>query len=256
MKKILAVITLALTFAITSLAGTPKVIAHRGHFNAPGAAQNSIRALIKADSIGAEYSEFDVWMTADSVLVVNHDATFNGIDMEHSPASLVTAQKLANGENLPTLEEFLTIAKDLNTKLICEIKVHDSIKHEKECIRRTLEMIKRFGLEDRTEYVTFSKEGILTLVKLCPKGTSIQYPKGDYLPEQLKHMGITGMDYKITVLKQHPEWIKRAHDLGLAVGIWTINTPEEMQWCIDNDIDYITCNDPETLIKMLKDKKQ
>ena len=255
MKKFLIAPAIILSAVLIMEATTPKVIAHRGHFNAEGSAQNSIRALIKADSIGADYSEFDVWMTADSVLVVNHDATFRGVDMEHSPASIVTAQKLDNGENLPTLGDYLSAAKNLNIKLICEIKVHDSLKHEQECIRRTVEMIKNFGLEDRTEYVTFSKNGILTLVKICPKGTSIQYPKGDYLPEQLHFMGITGMDYKITVLKKHPEWIKRAHDLGLAVGIWTINTPEEMQWCIDNSIDYITCNDPETLIKMLKDNQ-
>lgn len=256
MKNYLATLTIAILIPFLLSAATPKVIAHRGHFNAEGATQNSIRSLIKADSIGADYSEFDVWLTADSVLVINHDATFNGVDMEHSTAAEVTALKLANGENLPTLEEYLTVAKDLNVKLICEIKAHDSNKHEQECIRRTVEMIKKFGLEDRTEYVTFSKNGILTLVKICPEGTSIQYPKGDYLPEQLKHLGITGMDYKITVLKKHPEWIKRAHDLGIAVGIWTINTPEEMQWCIDHDVDYITCNDPETLISMLHDKKQ
>ena len=37
-----------------------KVIAHRGYWQTAGSAQNSIRALVKADSIGCYGSEFDV----------------------------------------------------------------------------------------------------------------------------------------------------------------------------------------------------
>ena len=50
-----------------------KVVAHRGYWKTEGSAQNSIRALVKADSIGCWGSEFDVWMTADGKLVVCHD---------------------------------------------------------------------------------------------------------------------------------------------------------------------------------------
>ena len=64
---------------IATAAAQPKVIAHRGFWDAPGSAQNSIRALVKADSIGCWGSEFDVWMTADDKLVVNHDASFKGL---------------------------------------------------------------------------------------------------------------------------------------------------------------------------------
>lgn len=241
-------------FAISASAAKPLVIAHRGHFNAEGSAQNSIRALVKADSIGADYSEFDVWMTADSVLVVNHDSTFRGVDIEHSPSAEVCALKLDNGENLPTLEQYLTAAKDLDLKLICEIKTHDSNDTERECIRRTLKMVNDFGLQDRTEYVMFSKNGLLSLMEYAPEGVRTQYPRGDYLPEQVKFMGISGITYKIDVLRKHPDWIKRCHDLGLTVNIWTITTPEDMQWCIDQGADYITCNDPEGLIALLNKK--
>ena len=71
-----------LAAAATAVAGTPKVIAHRGYWETEGSAQNSIRSLFKADSIGCYASEFDIWMTKDSVVVLNHDPSINGIVIE------------------------------------------------------------------------------------------------------------------------------------------------------------------------------
>ena len=83
---------------------SPQVIAHRGYWQVEGSAQNSIRSLVTADSMGCYGSEFDVWMTADSVLVVNHDAEFRGVDIQNSPSDKVLALRLDNGESLPTLD--------------------------------------------------------------------------------------------------------------------------------------------------------
>lgn len=79
--------------ATTCLAnGKAKVVAHRGFWATEGSAQNSIRSLVKADSIGCWGSEFDVWMTQDGKLVVNHDDNINGIVIETSTSKEVTAQ--------------------------------------------------------------------------------------------------------------------------------------------------------------------
>ena len=55
----------AVAGTLTMSAARPQVVAHRGYWNAPGSAQNSIRALVKADSIGADAVELDVWISAD-----------------------------------------------------------------------------------------------------------------------------------------------------------------------------------------------
>lgn len=260
MSKKLSVIKKSIVFIAAAVASTlalqaagPKVIAHRGYWNTEGSAKNSIRALIKADSIGCWGSEFDVWMTADSVLVINHDATVNGIVIEKSPAALVTAQKLSNGENVPTLEQFLTVAKDLNLMLECEIKAHDSRSHEKACIERTLAMMKRFGLENRVEYVTFSKNGLLQLIASVPEGTSVQYPAGDYLPEQMAAFGGNGLNYRCKKLRSNPDLIRRCHDAGISVKAWKILNMDDMKWCVDNGVDFLTSDDPEKHLKELRE---
>lgn len=79
-------------FCSNSMAELPKVIAHRGYWKTPSSAQNSLRALELADSIGVYGSEFDVWLTKDDVLIVNHDAVINGMDIESSSSKMLLKQ--------------------------------------------------------------------------------------------------------------------------------------------------------------------
>lgn len=234
-------------------AAKPKVVAHRGHWTAPGAAQNSIAALQKADSIGCYASEFDVWMTADSVLVVNHDPkTPAGVQIESSAASEVLDCRLSNGEQLPTLQQYLEAARRLpRLHLVLEIKEHDSRAHEREAVRRAVDMVNRMGLADRTTYITFSRDAVVDLVKLAPKGM-VQYLSGDYQPEQVAFTGCGAIDYNLSKLKRNPGWIDDSHSRGLLVNVWTVNKESDLQWCIDRGVDLITTNDPELLQRMLK----
>lgn len=76
----------ALLFAACGTIQAQEVIAHRGFWTTDGSAQNSLAALVKADSIHCYGSEFDVWLTTDNQLVVNHDATFKGVTMQDATA--------------------------------------------------------------------------------------------------------------------------------------------------------------------------
>ena len=242
--------------ALTASAAQPKVIAHRGYWDTPGSAQNSLRALAKADSVGCFASEFVVWMTSDGVLVVNHDADINGVHIETSPAKKVLAEKLSNGENVPTLDSYLQLAAKQPSRIVLELKTHDSRKHERKAIKDIVAMVKKYGLEDKTDYITFSKYGFQDLIKYTPKGTAVYYLSGDYIPWQVKEMGGAGIDYSLKAMKKHPEWVKMSHDLGMEVNVWTVNEPEDMQWCIDHGVDYITTNAPELLQEILKKQEK
>ncbi len=253
MRKSILLIAAALIAGGSALyAAKPKVIAHRGYWKTAGSAQNSIRSLVKADSIGCYASEFDVWMTPDSVLIVNHDPTINGVEIQRTPAAEVLKQKLANGETVPTLDEYLKTAAGLKTRLVLELKTHDSRAREKAAVKKSVKMIKKYGLADRTDYIVFSKDAFKQYVKAAPKGAKVYFLNGDYVPCQIKHAKGAGIDYSLKVMKKHPEWIKECHDKGLEVNVWTVNEPEDMKWCIEQGVDYITTNEPERLQEMLK----
>lgn len=253
--KSLLLLFLSFVFSQTALAEghEVKVIAHRGYWTAPGSAQNSIRSLVKADSVGCFGTEFDVWMTSDSVLVVDHDGVINGYTVQFTPAEIICAQKLKNGETIPTLEEYLTEAvRHPGIRLICEMKTADSRHQEREMARKICEMAKRFGVEDRIDYITFSKDGMDELKKYAHEGAKIYYLMGDYVPAQLKAMGAAGADYHIKAYQRNPGWIKELKELGLEINVWTVDDPEQMKWCIDNEVDYITTNYPERFMELQK----
>lgn len=132
MKK-LSLLFILLAIGAGSTLAQPQVIAHRGYWETPGSAQNSLTAFIKADSIGVFGSEIDVWLTADDRLIVNHDRVFKGtdIDMERSTQREICNIVLPNGENIPTLDAYLRlVASKPNTRLILEMKSLSDLNRE------------------------------------------------------------------------------------------------------------------------------
>ena len=71
-------------------------------------------------------------------------------------------------------------------------------------------------------------------------------------PRSIQKLGLAGIDYSAKVLRRHPEWIEQAHKLGLEVNVWTVDSEEDMQYFIDQNVDYITTNYPEQLQALLK----
>lgn len=255
LKNFIFASALLLAACGTMQAQKTQVIAHRGYWTTAGSAQNSIAALVKADSINCYGSEFDVWLTVDNQLVVNHDATFKGVNMQNATAKVCTAIELDNSEPLPTLKQYLEKGRQLKTRLILELKAHKTPEQETRAVEGIVKMIKDMGLENRTEYITFSKHATKEFIRLAPKGTPVYYLEGDLTPQELKAWGCAGPDYHFSVFKKHPEWIKECHDLGMKVNAWTVNDAKDMEWLIDQGADFITTNEPVLLEEILKNKR-
>lgn len=233
-------------------AQSTQVIAHRGFWKTNGSAQNSIAAMVKADSIGCYGSEFDVWLTKDNQLVVNHDSTFKGVTMETSSLAECTAVKLNNGENLPTLQQYLEKAKTLKTRLILELKEHNTPEQETRAVEGIVKLVKEAGLEERMEYISFSSHATKEFIRLAPQNTPVYYLNGDVAPQELKAWGCAGADYEYSVFRKHPEWIDECHQAGMKVNVWTVNKEKQMQWLIEKQVDFITTNEPVLLQSLLQ----
>lgn len=233
----------------------PKVIAHRGYWTAPGSAQNSLTSFSKADSIGVYGSEIDVWLTADDRLIVNHDRIYKGtdIDMEKATAREIMQIVLPNGkENIPSLDQYLDlVASKPATRLILEMKSLSDLNREDLAAEKIVRALRRHGVLERTDIIAFSINACLAFKKLIPD-TKIYYLNGDLPPKSIKKLGLAGIDYSMGALRRHPEWVKQAHDLGLEVNVWTVDSEEDMRYFIDLGVDYITTDYPERLQALLK----
>ncbi len=230
----------------------PQIIAHRGYHKSEGAARNSLNALKAAQEAGYWGSECDLQLTKDGEVLVVHGPNHPGtkgakqkVNVNKSTKEKVQAILLESGETVPTLDEYLQqMTKSKATKLIIEIKNQLTPKHETEIVQKTVDMVAKYGLENEVEYIAFRPFVCWELARLAPEGTKIAYLNGDYSPEYCKAMGCAGIDYRFTVLKKRKHWIKQAHKLGMYVNVWTVNKDEDIRWCIQNGVDYITTDEP------------
>ena len=252
-KKLILAAAMLLTGS-AAVAAQPKVISHRGYWTAPNSAQNSLASFTKADSVGVFGSEIDVWLTADDKLIVNHDRVYKGTDinMEKSTLKEITSIGLPNGENIPTLDAYLRlVAAKPDTRLILEMKSLSDLKREDLAAEKIVKALRKYNLLDRTDIIAFSINACLAFKKLMPDGR-IFYLNGDLAPRSIKKLGLTGIDYSMSVLRKNPKWVEQAHKEGLEVNVWTVDTEEDMRYFIDLGVDYITTDYPERLQALLK----
>lgn len=243
MKKFL---TLALCLvASTAVFAQTQVIAHRGFHATQNSVRNSLSALKHAQDLGVYGSECDINETKDGVLIVVHGPMHGEYRVQETDFATLRAKALENGEVLPTLDEYLEqAAKNTRTKLIIEIKDHNTPSRETRVVKNILAMVKKYKLDNDVEYIAFRQHVCDELVKYGPKGIKVAYLNGTLTPEYCKDLGYTGIDYNISVMQKNPQWIKQCKDLGLTVNVWTVNDPEQIKWCIDQKVDYITTDNP------------
>jgi len=221
-----------------------KVVAHRGYWKTEGSAQNSLTALKLAGDIKVYGCELDVNMTSDEVLVVNHDFNIGQYEICDNPYDSIKNTVLKNGETLPTLDQYLEAAVAYpKLKLVFELKSHGDSLYEAKAIPASIEALKKYGLVERTEFISFSLTACQEYARLLPDNM-VEYLSGSKTPAELKEMGINGLDYHYTVFDKHPEWIKEAHDLGMICNAWTVDKEEDITRMLTMGVDFITTNQP------------
>ena len=229
------------------------VIAHRGAWKEAGLPENSIASLKHAVALGCHASEFDVHLTKDNVIVVNHNDDFYGMDIENATYKELLTIKHPNGESIPTLEDYLTEGiKQKGTKLILEVKTSTKGKERTlQLTKMSVELVKKLKAKNWVEYISFDYDACKLVHELNSKA-KVAYLTGDIAPAQVKKDGLTGLDYHYSVYQKNPSWIAEAKQLGLTINAWTVNETAEMQQLIDQKVEYITTNEPELLFTLLK----
>ncbi|REC53958.1 glycerophosphodiester phosphodiesterase [Chryseobacterium piscium] len=245
MKKFIlgfAVLTTAFMNAQT------QIIAHRGYFQTqPPTTENSIIALQNAQKLKIYGSEFDVRMSKDGVLVINHDEHHGKMEISETDFKELAKLKLSNGEKYPTLKDYLKSGKkDKALKLIVEIKPAKTEALENEMVEKTIKMIKEMKLESQCEYISFSLNICKQIKKIAPD-FKVQYLKGELSPQQIKEEGLDGLDYHYSVFQKNPTWISEANALGLITNSWTVNDVEIYNELKKQGVKFVTTNIPDQL---------
>lgn len=233
------------------------VVAHRGAWKKNSYPENSIGSLREAVRLKCTGSEFDVRMTSDDSLIINHDPHYNNLLIEESTYAELEKFTLSNGEKLPTLREYILagIENNTTTRLVCEIKPSATKERGNIIAEKVYRLINELKAQPKVVYISFDYEILKKIVSLNPT-VGTQYLEANRSPKEIKADGIAGIDYVFSAFKKHPEWISEAKANNIILNAWTVNKAEDMDWLIANGFDFITTNEPELLFERIKISKK
>lgn len=225
-----------------------QIIAHRGYWKTnPPTTENSLKALENAQNLKIYGAEFDVRMTKDGVLVINHDEHHGKMEISETNFKDLEKLNLSNGEKFPTLKDYLMKGKSNKTlQLIVEIKPAKTKELEDEMVKKTVKMIKDMKLDHQSDFISFSLN-ICKEIKVAEPKFKVQYLNGELSPQQIKNKGLDGIDYHYSVFEKNPTWISEANALGLITNSWTVNDVEVYRKLQNQGIKFITTNVPDVL---------
>ena len=227
-----------------------ETIAHRGYV-AKGV-ENSIEALEGAAEVGADYVEFDIILTKDNKFVVMHDYNLKRLagvnkrvqDMNFDEVVGLTIKQGDFTSKIPSLEEFVNKAKELNMKLVIELKPHGA--EPSNYIDILIGEIKRLKLENYKFMSLNSKvmEELETKVPNLETGYVIPLQFGNFHHSNVNFFVIEDFSYRDRLVEQ-------ARKENKQVFVWTINDPALITKYLQSPADGIITDEPE----IVKDEK-
>lgn len=238
-----------------------RAYAHRGGTEA--APENSPAAFAAAVATGYRYLETDVRSTRDGVAVIHHDATLErttGLTglVRSRPWSEIRRARLANGESPLRLADLL----EAHPEAYLNIDLKD-----RHVVAPALDVLRRMDAWDRVCVTSFSTSRLAAVRRSSPRlletaagprevarvrwgfsrpGGPAGPPGLRALPHRLQvPLRLGGRPFVTPVL------VRRAHDRGLPVDVWTVNARRDMERLLDLGVDGIMTDSPSLLREVL-----
>ncbi|MGB9719719.1 MAG: glycerophosphodiester phosphodiesterase [Candidatus Anstonellales archaeon] len=214
-----------------------------GHRGARGEApENTLEGFALAIKEGANAIEFDVRETQDRRLIVIHDEKLDRTTKMKGLVKSFTLGEIKKAcRDVPTLEEALDFLKNKKLeKILVEIK-------EPGTEERVLREIKKRKMENRVMVISFYEKAIWRAKKLSKVETGFIF-----VGNAKKNMEIAkkvGAGYVLPLHKfTHSGDVKRAHERGLKVIVWTVNKRGEAEEYKKKGVDGIASDFPKILV--------
>ena len=249
-------------------APNPLVIAHRG--GAKESVENSFASLKHTWDLGVRHYETDVQLTADGRVVLMHDGDLErcyghpGTVSEYSYEQLLRFPN-ASGEPVPLLSEALERYPDMYFNIDAKTE---------EVLEPLLAVLAEADAFDRVLVSSFS-EGRLKRVRaknlpgLCTSlgvGGVVRLVGGAATGMGAAAWGVPGVEKGVRAAQvptKHSgipivtkRFIAAAHKAGLAVHVWTVNDPDEMNRLFDWGVDGVVTDVPSVAKQILVDRGQ
>lgn len=260
--------------ALTPAACDNNIVAHRGGSAECGFPDNSLSSLKYAMSLKLRASECDIYWTKDNNVIVahaNHEYKVNGlIPWEHTLTEIRLAGRLKNGEEIPTLEDFLqtVMVKDNPTMLMLDIKYTSPEEYASRAVRRACEIIKKQDAKNFCMFICTSSQKVGEAAAACMKAYDIPVGWMANRPaEDFKKKGFTwaNLSAKSYMAPYGPRTLNEFSDAAMEISVFCVDkkgskdanavtSESDVKYYIDNcsKLKYITTNYPKWLLNKTK----
>lgn len=245
----------------------PLAIAHRGGMAL--APENTLAAFGRATSLGLIHLETDVRTTRDGHVVCFHDPTLRrvtGHPGRVADLDLAELRRLRVGgtDQVPTLVEAMASFPD--ARFAIDLKDETSIGAMARLLRANpgwAERVLVAGAWSRwLDRLRDEAPGVTTALGWRSLTTLIACSRGGVRPPGLRvdvlaRGGFAHVPIRLGRLPVHSERvIRRAHELGIRVVVWTVDDPATMRALLDMGVDGIITDRPDVLREVLVSRDQ
>lgn len=257
------------------------IIAHRGASH--HAAEHTRAAYQSAIDAGADALECDVRLTADTVLVCVHDRR---IDRTSDGRGVVANHTLAQLREM----DFASWKRDWDDDLAWELPAYGEVSSRVLTLAELLDMVadagrpvglsietkhpSRFGglveellvaeldrrgllgarpKEAEIRVMSFAEVALRRMRRLAPAVPRVMLmdrvpirSRSGWLPYKARYAG-PGID----IIRAHPRYVRRVHEAGGKVHVWTVDDPADVELCLSLGVDGIITNRPHQVIEQV-----
>lgn len=223
----------------------PVISAHRG--STKNSAENTLESVEEAINLGADFTEIDVVLTEDNVVVLSHDLNIKRLTGKNINIKDITFEELTKFKinNHPSKKEFSFIdLKSVIEKSKGKIKLNIELKPDKYNYKELAkEVVKLIDKDYENIVVSSLSPKILMEVKDLDNsiqcGFIIAFAYGDFYNAYFADF------YAIEESYINPRIINRIHGMNKKVYVWTTNNSDSVQRAFRNGVDGIITDEIE-----------
>ena len=260
----------------------PLVFAHRGSSHA--LPEHTLPAYLRAIDEGADGLECDVRLTNDGHLVCLHDRRLGRVSNGRGPVSEHTLAELdaldfggwhpglagsadelildrSGGEavRVLTLDRLLDAAADAGRPMRLLVETKHPTRFGGEVEEALIRVLRRYGLDKpdpdglSVTMMSFSFGAVRRVREAAPHLPVVQLM--EFLPPWLRYgrlpAGVRIAGPSVRLVRNHGWLVRRLHDQGNQVYVWTVNSPTDVDLMLDRGVEGIISDRPRYVLDRL-----
>ena len=218
--------------------------------------ENTLESFTAAIEQEADFIELDVHLSKDGEIVVAHDSRLERVSdgtghiNDHTLKELKSLNfgKLFSYNQvyrIPTLSEVFSLVKSSALSINIELKTIERLYPE--LPEKLIAMAREYTMEKRLLYSSFNHYSLLQIKKIDPEARiGLLYELGMVDPwVYANYVGAYAIHPHYFVIAALPETVKRCHENGVKVNVWTVDESEAVTLMLKCGVDSIITNKPD-----------